>query len=60
MSNDDCLKDEKKIIMAALPSRRGRYIFVLFLSIFLNRLISESLHFDALWLSTILLYMVWP
>ena len=51
-------------IMAALYSRCGHYIFVLFFSFFLSsfllsffpRLISAV----AGWMSTILLHMVWP
>jgi len=45
------------LIMAALRSRCGRYIFALwFLSIFFARLISAV----ADWMFTILLHMVWP
>jgi len=46
------------LVMAALRSRCGQYIFALwFLSIFfIPRLISAA----AYWMSTILLHMVWP
>jgi len=47
------------LVMAALHSRCGHYIFVLFLScsfFFFPRLISVV----ADWMSTILLHMVWP
>jgi len=45
-----------ELVMAALRSRCGHYIFVLFLSWFFSCLISAV----ADWMSTVLPHMVWP
>jgi len=50
-------KENFAVIMAALRSRCGHYIFILFLPFFFfPRLISAV----ADWMSTILPHMVWP
>jgi len=48
--------------MAALRSRFGHYIFVLFLSFFffLSWFFPRLISAVADWISTILLHMVWP
>ena len=51
---------EHVIFMAAVRSRCGHYIFVMWFLLLLSSFFPRIISAVAEWVSTVLLYMVWP